>query len=133
MFCRLSTYNSIKDRFFYFRRGIVQLERGCFVVIGDNIRKYRQAAKMEQSDLAERLHISNKTVSSWECGRTEPRMGMIEAMCQVFGCQKTELIDGEQTERPEIELWMKYQNADEDTRRMVDRLLAYAERLGGAK
>ena len=133
MFCRLSTFNSIKDRIYYFGRGIVQLERGCFVVIGDNIRKYRQAAKMEQSDLAERLHISNKTVSSWECGRTEPRMGMIEAMCQVFGCQKTELIDGEQTERPEIELWMKYQNADDDTRRMVDRLLAYAERIGGAK
>ena len=88
---------------------------------------------MEQSDLAERLHISNKTVSSWECGRTEPRMGMIENMCKVFGCQKTDLIDGEQTERPEMVLWVKYRNADEDTRRMVDRLLAYAERLGGAK
>lgn len=107
--------------------------KGGVNVIGDNIRKYRQGLSMEQSELAERLHISNKTVSSWECGRTEPRMGMIESMCKVFGCQKTDLIDGGQTERPEMELWIKYRNADEDTRRMVDRLLAYAERFGGAK
>lgn len=63
--------------------------------IGKNIKHMRERFKMEQQELADRLNISNKTVSSWECGRTEPRMGMIEAMCEVFGCTKTELIDGE--------------------------------------
>jgi len=136
MFCRLSTYNSIKYRFFYFGRGIVQLERGCFVVIGDNIRKYRQAANMEQSDLADRLHISNKTISSWECGRTEPRMGMIEAMCQVFGCQKTELIDGKTDvdyvfSDGDREFLIEYHKADEQTKAMIDRILHYHRKLTG--
>ena len=62
--------------------------------IAENIKKFRLSMKMEQQDLADRLHISNKTVSSWECGRTEPKMGMIEAMAEIFGCSKTDLIDG---------------------------------------
>jgi len=62
--------------------------------IGENIRLLRQAHKMEQRDLADRLHISDKTVSSWECGRTEPKMGMIEEMAVIFGISKCEIIDG---------------------------------------
>ena len=64
--------------------------------LAQNIKAQRIKNKMEQSDLAERLHISNKTISSWECGRTEPRMGMIEDMCNIFGCSKQELLDGYQ-------------------------------------
>lgn len=63
--------------------------------LADNIKKMRRIKNMKQSDLSERLHVSNKTVSSWECGRTEPRMGMIEKMCEVFQCGKNELIDGD--------------------------------------
>lgn len=62
--------------------------------IGKNIKLYRNSLKMEQKDLAKLLCISDKTVSSWECGRTEPRMGMIERMCEIFGCGKLDLIDG---------------------------------------
>lgn len=62
--------------------------------IGKNIKQMREKLGMEQQELAEKLNISNKTISSWECGRTEPKMGMIEAMCKVFGCEKTVLIDG---------------------------------------
>lgn len=49
---------------------------------------------MEQKELAERLHLSNKTISSWECGRTEPNIGMIESLATVFGVSKSDLIDG---------------------------------------
>lgn len=62
--------------------------------IGENIRLLRQAHKMEQRDLADRLHISDKTISSWECGRTEPKMGMIEEMAEIFGISKCEIIEG---------------------------------------
>lgn len=63
-------------------------------MIGDNIREFRLKYGYDQSELAEKLHISNKTVSSWELGRSEPRMGMIEDMCKIFHCTKSELIDG---------------------------------------
>lgn len=67
---------------------------GDVMDISGNIRKYREINHMDQADLAKLLNVSNKTVSSWECGRTEPRMGMIEAMCKIFHIEKTELIDG---------------------------------------
>ena len=74
--------------------------------IGENIKAMRKKHGMEQSDLGERLHVSNKTISSWECGRTEPKMGMIEAMCDVFGCEKSVLIDG--VEQSSQEHLLKY-------------------------
>ena len=62
--------------------------------IGENIKRFRQAFNMEQKDLADKLHISDKTVSSWECGRTEPKMGMSEDIAEAFGITKTDLIEG---------------------------------------
>ena len=63
--------------------------------IGENIKKLRKQHNMEQKDLAKKLNISDKTVSSWERDRTEPKIGMIEKMCEVFDCEKTEIIGGE--------------------------------------
>ena len=81
--------------------------------IGKNIKQMRESLGMEQQELAEKLNISNKTISSWECGRTEPKMGMIELMCNVFGCEKTVLIDGQAPSMP-----------------MEKRVMEYAKRLG---
>jgi len=62
-------------------------------IISENIKRVRIEKHMEQKDLADKLNVSNKTVSSWECGRTEPRMGMIEKLCQALGCTKADLIE----------------------------------------
>lgn len=61
--------------------------------VGRNIKRIRKASGMEQKDLAELLGVSNKTVSSWECDRTEPKIGMIEKMSKIFNCPKTDFID----------------------------------------
>lgn len=61
--------------------------------IGDNIKKLRKQNKMKQEDLAALLFVSNRTVSSWECDRTEPKMGMIDKMSKIFGCKKTDIIN----------------------------------------
>lgn len=84
--------------------------------IGENIKKQRERLGMEQKELADKLGLSNKTISSWECGRTEPRMGMIEDMCVIFGIDKTTLIDGI------IEVEKPVNHSDV--------LLSYAEKLG---
>ena len=63
-------------------------------MIGKNIRIMRKARNMGQKELAEKLGISFKTVSSWEIGRTEPNIGTIEKLSEIFGCTKSELIDG---------------------------------------
>ena len=48
---------------------------------------------MEQKDLAEKLHLSNKTISSWECDRTEPNIGMLEDIAEALNVTTVELIE----------------------------------------
>lgn len=61
--------------------------------IGDNIKKIRTSRGMDQSDLAQLLNISPKTISSWEVGRTEPKIGKIELICAALKCKKTDIIE----------------------------------------
>lgn len=62
--------------------------------IGENIRKFRNAHAMDQKYLGELLHVSDKTISSWECGRTEPKIGMIENIAEIFGVTKNDILEG---------------------------------------
>lgn len=62
--------------------------------IGKNIKAIRVSQKIEQKELANRLHISNKTISSWECDRTEPNIGMFEKIAEALNVTKTELLEG---------------------------------------
>lgn len=73
--------------------------------IGENIRKLRAAAGWTQEVLAERLNqlgfeVSSKTVSSWEVNRTEPNMGAIQKLTEVFKCKTTDIIGEEVTHEP---------------------------------
>lgn len=69
--------------------------------IGKNIKTIRNQRNMTQGELADKLNVTNKAISSWENDRTEPNMGMIEQMCRVFQCTKTELIDGIMANTPD--------------------------------
>ena len=66
--------------------------------IGDNIKLWRERRNLKQSELAEELGISDKTVSSWEINRTEPKMGMIEKICSVLNCKKTDIIGADEND-----------------------------------
>ena len=61
--------------------------------IGGVIRKYRLSNNMEQKDLAKLLHVSDKTVSSWETNRTQPKMDIIEELCKIFHCKKSDFLE----------------------------------------
>ena len=60
--------------------------------IGDKIKKWREHRNLKQSELAEMLGVSDKTVSSWEINRTEPKMGMVEKISSALHCKKTDII-----------------------------------------
>lgn len=63
--------------------------------IGDNIKIWRERRNLKQSELADELGVSDKTVSSWEINRTEPKMGMIEKICSVLNCKKSDIVGGD--------------------------------------
>lgn len=70
--------------------------------IGDNIKKWRELRNLKQSELAELLGVSDKTISSWEINRTEPKMGMVEKISIALNCKKTDIIGIDENEKPAL-------------------------------
>lgn len=62
------------------------------VYCGNNIRRLREGAGLTQRELASKMGVAHTTIASWEKNRTEPKMGAIEQMAAIFGCNKTDII-----------------------------------------
>jgi len=63
-------------------------------VTGTVIKNLRDRNKMTQLELAERLGVSDKTVSKWETGKGYPDITLLEPIAEVFRISVTELISG---------------------------------------
>lgn len=61
------------------------------MTFAENLRKYRIQHGMTQIDLSEKSGINPKTLSSYETGRTEPNLGEIRKLCNVFNCSIAEI------------------------------------------
>ena len=68
--------------------------------IGLMIRKLRTDKHLTQAELAELLHVSNKTVSKWECGSGCPEVSMFPALSKVLDVDFAALFSGETAEKP---------------------------------
>ena len=75
--------------------------------IGGFIAALRKASGMTQKDLAEKLNVSDKTVSRWERDDGAPDLSVIPVIAEIFGITCDELLRGqrkspaEQAESPE--------------------------------
>ncbi len=63
--------------------------------IGAFIAVLRKAAGMTQRELAERLNVSDKSVSRWERDECAPDLTLIPVMAEMFGVTSDELLRGE--------------------------------------
>ena len=63
-------------------------------VTGAVIRELREKKNLTQAELAEKLNISDKTVSKWETAKGYPDISLLEPIPRVFGVSITELISG---------------------------------------
>lgn len=63
-------------------------------VTGAVIRELREKNKMTQLQLAERLGVSDKTVSKWETAKGYPDITLLEPIAEVFRISVAELITG---------------------------------------
>ena len=64
-------------------------------VTGAVIRRLREEKGMTQEALAERVHVSAKTVSKWETGRGFPDISLLEPLAGALGLSVIELLSGE--------------------------------------
>lgn len=63
--------------------------------IGRFIAQCRKSKNMTQTQLAERLNTTNKSVSKWENGSCLPDASLYEPLCDVLGITVNELFAGE--------------------------------------
>ena len=63
--------------------------------IGKFIAKCRKDKKMTQSDLAEKLGVTDKSISNWENGRNMPDLSLFKPLCDVLGITINDLLSGE--------------------------------------
>lgn len=63
--------------------------------IGSYIAQKRRTKNLTQEQLAEKLGVSNKTISKWENGKCMPDYSIIQKLCDALGVTLPELMDGE--------------------------------------
>ncbi len=71
--------------------------------IGGFIAALRRANGMTQKDLADRLNVSDKTVSRWERDEGAPDLSLIPVIAEIFGVTCDELLRGERKSPEERE------------------------------
>ncbi len=75
------------------------------VLTGKFITQKRKEKNLTQAQLAEKLAISNKTVSKWENGKCMPDYSIIENLCKELGITIAELMDGEDADKDSIRVY----------------------------
>ena len=65
------------------------------VKIGELIRKLRTELGLTQRQLAEKINVSDKAVSKWECGNGCPDLSLLTALADVLGTDMQLLLSGE--------------------------------------
>ena len=66
------------------------------ITIEKFIAKKLKEQNLTQEQLAERLGISNKTVSKWETGKCMPDYAVVKSLCEELKVSVSELMDGEE-------------------------------------
>ena len=63
-------------------------------VTGNTIKQLRETRKMTQTELAQQLGVSDKTVSKWETGKGLPDISLLQPLAQALGISVIELMNG---------------------------------------
>ena len=80
--------------------------------VGRFITKKRKEQNLTQEQLAERLGISNKTISKWETGKCMPDYAVVKNLCEELNVSVSELMDGEETDDKSIRMYDEEQILD---------------------
>jgi len=65
--------------------------------IGKFIAECRKKKKLTQSELADKLNVTNKTVSRWENGHYLPDVSIFNDLCTILDIEVVELLNGEKS------------------------------------
>jgi transcriptional regulator with XRE-family HTH domain len=73
------------------------------VKIGKFIADCRKNNNLTQMQLAEKLNITDRAVSKWECGKALPDAAIMLDLCEILGINVNELLIGEKLDMKDYE------------------------------
>ena len=90
--------------------------------LGEKIKKLRIENNLTQEELADKLYVSNKTISSWECDRTIPDINMLFKLSSIFHCNLYSLLDQNYYNNVPLEIEIKLKVDDNEYKRLLNLL-----------
>lgn len=69
------------------------------MIFANNLKKFLDIFGMSQADLSKRLGVSPQSVSNWCKGTKSPRMDKVDAICKIFHCRRSDLLEEDNSER----------------------------------
>ncbi len=88
----------------------------------EKIRALRESAGLTQAELAERVGVSEKVVSKWECGETKPSAEVLPALADEFGISIDALFEHHHDLRGDLLLSVRNYIHDTDPAEVFDRM-----------
>lgn len=85
--------------------------------IGKRIYKQRKNKNLTQEELAKKLYVTDKTISSWEMNRTEPNLEIITKISEILECSITYLLCGV-VPKSDIEIEIKIKLTEEEYKKL---------------
>lgn len=64
-------------------------------ITGAMIKRLREEKKLTQSELADKIFVTDKAISKWETGRGYPDISLVEPLAKALGVSVIELLSGE--------------------------------------
>ena len=75
--------------------------------IGEKIKELRTKNKLTQQELGDKLYVSDKTISSWESGRTLPDINTLIDISNIFNISVSNFVSNTNDKNIEIEFKIK--------------------------
>ena len=71
--------------------------------IGKFISEKRKDKKLTQSELAEKLGVTDKSISNWENGRNMPDLSLFKPICEILDISINDLLSGKEVPKNEYQ------------------------------
>jgi toxin-antitoxin system, antitoxin component, xre family len=84
----LLVYYNLKEE-----RGVKMPEQEFNAVFSKRLRYYLSKYEITQAELAKHLGVGTTSVYNWCNGIKTPRMDKVDAMCDLFNCKRSDLIE----------------------------------------
>lgn len=91
------------------------------MLFSERLKLLRKKSGLTQNDLAKYLYVTDKTVSSWEQGRTEPGLELMLKIADKLDCTVSYLLYGD-NEKSDVETELKIRLTDDEYNKLLSHM-----------